>query len=514
MVRSTFLFIFFLLLWSTANAQVSVTATSGTIGPTPYATLGAAFTAINAGTHTGAITVTISGNTTETASASLNASVAPASYTSVTITPSVAAIITGSVTGALIRLNGADNVTIDGRIGGAGRNLSIINTATGGSAAIQLSSTSTTTANTGAINNVIRNLEIACGADQSTGATSTFGILMNGTTISATSNGQDNNNNQFLENRIVKCRYGITTRASTSNLTTGLVISGNIIGPASFGSDEIGKVGIYLQGETGAVISNNTIQYVGGTFATTTGGADRIGIAVGVESWSNSNSTYTSNSYSITNNIIHDVVDERAFSALGILLGTTGGAGVNTDNVVANNFVFGIRANGTGGDQCVGIGVCGGKNDKVVFNSVYLTGLMDPVGTTATSMSVSGIRVGAASSTSFLDLTVKNNICYVDVTSGNAAINHYCISSHSNSFNWGVGGCDYNDYYYPASNTQMKTGGVGSTTVTSTPWTPYATLADWKAVFTPAQDANSKEVLPPFTSATDLHLIPGTATQI
>jgi hypothetical protein len=33
------------------RAQVSVTATAGTIGPTSYATLNAAFTAVNAGTH-------------------------------------------------------------------------------------------------------------------------------------------------------------------------------------------------------------------------------------------------------------------------------------------------------------------------------------------------------------------------------------------------------------------------------------------------------------------------------
>ena len=61
----TLLFAAIFMLCITGNAQVSVTATAGTTGPTSYTTLKAAFDAINAGTHKGAITVAISGNTTE-----------------------------------------------------------------------------------------------------------------------------------------------------------------------------------------------------------------------------------------------------------------------------------------------------------------------------------------------------------------------------------------------------------------------------------------------------------------
>src|SRR5262245_13753331 len=57
-----------------AGAQVSVTATAGTTGPTTYTTLKGAFDAVNAGTHQGAITIAITASTTETATASLNAS--------------------------------------------------------------------------------------------------------------------------------------------------------------------------------------------------------------------------------------------------------------------------------------------------------------------------------------------------------------------------------------------------------------------------------------------------------
>src|SRR5687767_8385910 len=67
-----------------------------------YATLADAFTAINAGTHTGAITVAIVGDTTETATATLNASgTGTANYTSVAITPSGGPrSISGTITGA------------------------------------------------------------------------------------------------------------------------------------------------------------------------------------------------------------------------------------------------------------------------------------------------------------------------------------------------------------------------------------------------------------------------------
>ena len=68
-------------------AQVNVTSTSGT-SPVTYTTLKLAFDAVNAGTHTGVITIGISANTTETASAVLYASgTGSSSYSRILITP-------------------------------------------------------------------------------------------------------------------------------------------------------------------------------------------------------------------------------------------------------------------------------------------------------------------------------------------------------------------------------------------------------------------------------------------
>src|SRR5690349_8113902 len=80
----------FLILAVTGRslAQVAVTATGGTPGPTAYTTLKGAFDAVNGGIHTGVINITVNANTTETAAAVLNASGSgSASYTSVLIKP-------------------------------------------------------------------------------------------------------------------------------------------------------------------------------------------------------------------------------------------------------------------------------------------------------------------------------------------------------------------------------------------------------------------------------------------
>src|SRR5687768_16550272 len=93
---SPFLLTMFILALGTFASAQNVTVNPG---GGSYATLQAAFDAINAGTHTGAATVEIVGVTTETATAALNASgTGSASYTSVVISPSGGpSIVSGSL---------------------------------------------------------------------------------------------------------------------------------------------------------------------------------------------------------------------------------------------------------------------------------------------------------------------------------------------------------------------------------------------------------------------------------
>ncbi|MBK8287193.1 MAG: hypothetical protein IPK97_21300 [Ahniella sp.] len=97
-------------------AQINLSATAGTPAAS-YTTLKGAFDAINAGTHQGAIAISVTGNTTELATAVLAASGSgAATYSGLAITPSGGATrgIGGSLPGPLIDLDGADNVTING----------------------------------------------------------------------------------------------------------------------------------------------------------------------------------------------------------------------------------------------------------------------------------------------------------------------------------------------------------------------------------------------------------------
>lgn len=106
-----------------ANADATKTVGSGG----NYATLREAFVDINNGTLTGAITLQIIGSITDDNTAVLNASGGSVNYTSVSIYPTVSGVtLSGSYSGPLINFNGADNVTIDGRVNATGLTVSLV----------------------------------------------------------------------------------------------------------------------------------------------------------------------------------------------------------------------------------------------------------------------------------------------------------------------------------------------------------------------------------------------------
>ena len=494
--------------------NIDVEATGGTL-QTGYATLAAAFAAINTGVHQGVINVEVCGNTTESTTAELTASgVTGAVYTAVNIYPvGGARTITGSIVGAVIKLNGADNVTIDGRIGGVGtnRDLTVSNTNTStATAAVWLSSLGP---GLGAMNNVVRNLELKTGIDPTSSSNITMGIIMSGTTISTTSNGDDNDNNQFIFNRITKARYGIVTRGVTTNNNLNPIVTDNIIGPSAFGTDQITKTGILMQADTGATVSRNTVQFVGCLEPQACTGTDRVGIGIGSESWSSTDATtITSMGYTVTKNIIHDIAEENTFSTIGIKLGTTQSGGA-TNNLVANNFVYNIRANGTAGDQLCGIGISGGNGDSVVNNSISITGDMDPGISGSSSNYGNAIRIPGANAANNANFIIRNNSIYLDVNSNTATVHFYAITLNSAAYVFGTGGLNFNNYYINPANAQLFTGGLSTTSGAATT-TEFLTLLLWQAALTSPQDAMSIQANPLYASiTTDPHLT-GTSPNI
>lgn len=155
------------VLTQAATTNINVTSTGGTTSAN-YTTLKASFDAINAGTHTGTIVLNVIGSTTESSSASLNASGSgSASYTSVLIRPQggTAKTISGSIVGALVNFNGADNVTIDG-LNSGGNSLKFENT-----------STSTSASTIKFLNTSASNTITNCTILGSTGETTTSGVI-------------------------------------------------------------------------------------------------------------------------------------------------------------------------------------------------------------------------------------------------------------------------------------------------------------------------------------------------
>ena len=174
--------------YTVTTGTVLVNATN-TVNDTYYSTLRGAVDAVNAGTHTGQINVTILGNTTETSSCVLNASgVGLANYTTWRIAPAgfVPRSITGSIDGALIDLDGADGVTIDG-IDASGNTLTLSNLSTATTA-------STIRLINDAQSNSIRNC-IVLGASS---ANTTGTILLGGSAVSP-----GGNNNNLIRNCLI-----------------------------------------------------------------------------------------------------------------------------------------------------------------------------------------------------------------------------------------------------------------------------------------------------------------------
>jgi len=114
----------FVLLSSFGNNAYSVVNTIPP-GASPYATLGAAFAAINAGGPYAGVPVTVFINADEVLAVPVTLGPG-ASFTSLVFNPFGAITISGSFNEALIILDGADNVTIDG-LNTAGNSLKLNN---------------------------------------------------------------------------------------------------------------------------------------------------------------------------------------------------------------------------------------------------------------------------------------------------------------------------------------------------------------------------------------------------
>ncbi len=399
---------------ATAFAQVDVTATGG-VPAASYLTLKDAFDQINLGTHTGVITIGISGNTTEAASAVLNASGSgAASYTSLSISPTGGATRTifGNVAGHLVDLNGASNVTIDG-LNSGGNALVISNTNTGSGA-------STIRFIADASNNTITRCTVtgSTGSSLSTG----FGVIYFAT---GTTTGNDNNT-------ISSCNIG----PAGTNLP--------IAGIYSFGtSTAIDNSGI-------SITNNNIFDYFnagGASNGMNINSANSGWTITGNSFYQTATRTYTTanthngivitsgSGYTISGNFIGGNTSGAGgtpyamagtiatrFVGINVSAGTTAAVNSIQGNTIAN-----ITLNTSSGATTTNGIICGINATAGNFNIGNVTG--NTIGATsgvdnirATSTTAGGLVVGINSSTTGTVTILNNNIGALTSSGVTAAI--------------------------------------------------------------------------------------------
>jgi hypothetical protein len=440
---------------SISRSQVSVAATAGNQGPVAYATLKAAFDAVNAGSHQGAITVTVSANTTETASAELKGSGSGASsYTSILIKPApgVVAVIAAALSNALMILDGARNVTIDGSntAGGTTKNLTISSNALAGSAIIFRN---------GASSNTVKNAVVRA-------STRTTGVI-----VMSTSTAPEGNNNNTIENNDITrgeggaALIGIHNTGTNGKPNTGNVYRNNrIFNFLYFGfsdGDDFGTVGF----------SNNTLFEGNELFGTEAQSSNIIAIFI-------SHPTGISN-MTISKNKIHSL------TATGPYEGITAIMLLDAVSVTVVNNMISLA---DGGFELRGISqeTAAGATIKIYNNTILISG------------TTSGDKRSFVLFKNWFSTgdDIRNNMFVNTRVSSGTGRQYAFIKIQPGTFT-----SNYNNLV-STGNALNLIGGVGNTNEP----TLYQTFDQWKTGT--GQDANSISVQPAFVATTDLHLVP------
>ncbi|WP_201987624.1 beta strand repeat-containing protein, partial [Hymenobacter rubidus] len=465
-----------------------------------YATLTAAVAAYNANTLGGAVTFVLldaTYSTAETFPIVVNANADASATNTLTIKPSagVTPVVTGSVvTGAVLKLNGADYVTIDGSNNGTTtQDLTLTNTsATGtGNAVLWIAAAS---ASDGANFNTIKNTKItgnsAAGFPQFTAFLGGGGA---GVTAPTTSTPAPNSNNTLTNNALAKGFYGLFVYGtSATNPDQNNAIVGNQIGQnvSGFG---FGLEGLRAVSQQNLLVQGNEIQNVVSADA-----FSHLGM--------NLSALKTS---TITRNSIHNVQSNSASSGnvgYGILLASTAfNTSTNASaNTISNNIIYNIAAPlaaTSSNPNVLGIANNGGYGDKLYFNTV----LLNAAQTAGTGYSAAISNGDSQFSTATSAIDVRNNIIAItaNVTTAAKYFGYYTSAANVNGST-----LNYNDYYIAGTGAAtFAVGNLNGTTLASS-----ATLAAWRTAT--GQEANSVSVNPNFAQTTTVpfDLTPTSAT--
>ncbi|TGE20403.1 hypothetical protein E5K00_20620 [Hymenobacter aquaticus] len=464
---------------------------SGT-SPNPartYATLTAAATAYNNSGLSGAVSFLLldaaySATTGETFPVVLNANPDASTANTLTIKPNsgVTAAISGSVAaGAVLKLNGADYVTIDGSntANGTSQNLTIENTATtgAGNAVVWVAAASATD---GATYNTVKNSVLR--GSSATG-TPQFVVFVGGggagVASPTTSTPASNSNNTLSNNLIQKGYYGLFMFGVSATVPDqGNVVAGNQFGQGT--GNGFGQEGIRAVYQQGILLEGNEVQNISN--GTTTSNVYGIFLA-------------DSRNATLSRNSVHNVAytGTSTTKAWGIFLSNTAFATAAAPSAatVVNNLVYNINSSATSSTwNTVGINSGAGYGDKYYFNTVYLSGQLSAASGTAGSAAFAN---GNPSVTAFAtNIDVRNNIfSIIGATAGTATTPLYAHYTQATTYAGST--LDNNDLY-------VAPGATGLARIGRLNAVDAADLAAWRTAT--AQEANSVSVDPGFAQTT------------
>ena len=486
-----------------------VTVTGGSTAT--YSTVNAAFAAINAGTHTGAITIDITASTTEPATPTPLAASGQgaANYTSIIIRPTATATISGTpVTGrAILEFDGADNVTLNGDISGGpiGKDLSIINnnaTTIANTACVRL--IGRTTLGLGATNFSMLNCKVWGNSDGTNTAaplTTSHGFYAGTNAINlttgTTTSGDNYDNLTISNNEFYRSYYAIHVGNNTTTMGDNLLISNNIIGSPN-AVDYVHFRGINLNGVNNATVTANEVNNL-----IVSSSVNNAGIEV--------NGT-TSNNVLISANKIYGIHSEST--------GGWGAYGINmnggTNHTILNNVIYDIFTTNYSATSnlynAIGIRLNAGTGYKVYYNSVNIYG----------TYSVTTSFTGAASAAFAVTATgvtgdVRNNIFCNQQTStaSNVTAKKFMAVWFPTGYNFANMTLN-NNAYMVANTADHFVGKVGTTTGTG----EYQTLGAWQPIAQVGNVTNDVNSVPPvnspapFVSNTNLNIPANSITPI
>ncbi|MFA6598033.1 MAG: T9SS type A sorting domain-containing protein [Ignavibacteriaceae bacterium] len=455
------------LVFITTNSiwgQLSGTYTVGATGT--YATIAAAITDLNTVGVSAPVTFSLIDATYAETGANLLISPTlnpPSATAPVTFKPAVgvAPVVTISgctaTTGASayagFSLNNIGNITIDGSnaVGGTTKDLTFtISDATNGRNIIQLYGNCDTV--------TIKNVNLTFQAPMST-SSSTRGVYLNGQSTGACDNFTLQNCNVGDATNTPYYASSVTGSSGSSIYCTNVLIKNNNL----FG--RIRPVYLYYVGTatTTSEVSNNNIYTYGGANGSTT-------YTIMFNVWAGT--------FNFFNNTLPTLATANTSGTSGIYgisgLGATTGATCN----IYNNFIGGdVAVTGVAIPSVVSLMYLQDNGTYNVYHNTFRYNSITPA-TERSCIHISGASVVA---------NIKNNI----ITNENDAANAYCIWWKKT----GTLTSNYNDLY--VSGATANVGYMGTSVI--------PTLTMWRD--STAQDGNSVSKAVTFTSATDLHLV-------